>query len=250
MKIQYSKLILLFALLWVGTNNLQAQVRIVQVNPATNAVKLHNYGNTNQDVSSYFLCSLFSYGQINAMTIVSGDLDMMPGADLTVTSLIDFNTTAADLGLYDTNSFGSITAMQDFVQWGSGGNGRENVAVAKGIWTANTFISLPAPYQYNGDGAQNGAPFWITSLSIQKNNVPAAFEISSNPAKSHLTIEFYNSQQTKHIKVFDVLGKQIHSENIDSGMYADINVSNWNKGIYIVKIETTNASQSKRFIKN
>ncbi|OIQ28319.1 MAG: hypothetical protein BM564_09610 [Bacteroidetes bacterium MedPE-SWsnd-G2] len=250
MKINYLKLFFLLTIFGFTSLGLRAQVRIVQVNPATNAIKLHNYGSDAIDVSDYYLCTLFSYGQLDGMPLISGTFNIPAGGDVTFTSDVDLTISAADLGLYNTNNFGSLSAMEDFTQWGSGGNGRENVAVAKGIWTAGTFISLPPPYEYSGDGNQNGSPFWITSLSLQKNQFPAAFEISPNPAKSYLSLEFYNNQESKQIKVFDVLGKQIYVQNLGSGVFVDINVVNWNKGIYIVKIETESSSQSKRFIKN
>ena len=40
-----------------------------------------------------------------------------------------FTDNASDLGLYNSSAFSSTTAMEDFVQWGAGGQGRESVAV-------------------------------------------------------------------------------------------------------------------------
>ena len=51
--------------------------------------------------------------------------------------------------------------MHDFVQWGSAGNGRESVAVGKGIWTAGDFISTaPEGHSVEFDGAGNAASDW------------------------------------------------------------------------------------------
>ena len=71
------------------------------------------------------------------------------------------NNSVADLGLYETNTFGSASAMQDFVQWGSGGNGRESVAVGKGIWTAGDFIlTAPEGHSIAFDGQGRTSSDW------------------------------------------------------------------------------------------
>ena len=75
----------------------------------------------------------------------------------------------ADLGLYlpvvnATNSnadFADSEMMIDFTQWGSSGNGRESVAVTKGIWSAGDFVFRSDFYNYIGDGEQNGVEFWV-----------------------------------------------------------------------------------------
>jgi len=51
--------------------------------------------------------------------------------------------------------------MVDFTQWGAGGIGRESVAVTKGIWSTGDFICGSDPFNYIGDGVQNGLNYWI-----------------------------------------------------------------------------------------
>jgi hypothetical protein len=224
-----------------------AQVRIVEVDPATERVKLHNYGGSTVDVSNYWFCSLFVYGQLNGMTIISGALNLAPNANVELTSSVALNNTAADLGLYNTNSFGSSTAMQDFTQWGSGGNGRENVAVNKGIWVAGTFISVPAPYEYTGNGGQNGSQFWDTLLGIEEFS-SNQFRILQNPAKSRLELSLPRVSGALTLDVFDVLGKRIFSKEL-SGVAPSIDISKWNAGVYLVRLSADNVTETKRFIK-
>ena len=73
--------------------------------------------------------------------------------------------------------------MNDFVQWGSGGHGREFVAVSKGIWGFGDFVSGPSPYRYIGDGTQEGVGFWIANLPLQVEVriKPGGFPNSINP---------------------------------------------------------------------
>jgi len=48
----------------------------------------------------------------------------------------------------------------------SPGNGRESVAVAKGIWGTGDFVDAAGPYSYVGNGTDTGVAFWtgITAL--------------------------------------------------------------------------------------
>ena len=60
--------LLFMAFIFVQSN---AQIRIVEVDPNTEAVTIHNFGGSTIDISSYQLCSLFSYGPLSGMTIVN-----------------------------------------------------------------------------------------------------------------------------------------------------------------------------------
>ena len=211
----YFKLILTLLFTLFIFSQTYAQVRITEVNPSTDAVTIHNFNPRGSiDISSYQLCSLFNYGTLGGMTITSGSLNLISGADVTVACTASFvlNNTAADLGLYNSGSFGSTTAMEDFTQWGSGGNGRESVAVAKGIWSAGDFISVAAPYQYTGDGAQNGVTFWNTVLGIDDFENQIAFSIFPNPTASILNLQLSPSFVKGNVNVFDILGKQVLSK--------------------------------------
>ncbi|MCB0447882.1 MAG: T9SS type A sorting domain-containing protein [Gelidibacter sp.] len=224
------------------------QVRIVEVDPATERVKLHNYGSTTVDINNYWFCSKLNYGQLSGMTLVSGSRMLAAGADVELTSSVSLDA-AADLGFYNTNSFGLSTAMVDFTQWGgsfSFPDGRENVAVNKGIWTVGTFISAPAPYQYSGNGAQNGVAFWNT-LGIEDVTV-GQFKILQNPSKSKLELSLPRVSGVLTMEIFDVLGKKIFTKELNS-MSSSIDVSKWNSGVYLVRLSADNITQTKRFIK-
>jgi hypothetical protein len=227
-----------------------AQVRIVEVDPATETVKLRNYGGSTVDVSGYRLCSLFAYRTLSSeTTIQSGSFMLASNADVVVSVAGNYmNDTAADLGLYlPTGSFGSSTAMQDFTQWGSGGNGRESVAVTKGIWTAGTFLNVTPPYEYTGDGGQNGFQFWDTLLGIDEFSTNQ-FKILQNPASNKLLLSLPRATSSFTLDIFDVLGKKILTKQI-SGVSPSIDVSKWNSGVYLVRLTSDNVTQTKRFVK-
>ena len=67
----------------------------------------------------------------------------------------------ADLTLdAPTGAFSDADALLDFTQWGRSGNGRESVAVTKGIWNVGDFRTDAPEYCYIGDGMENGVDFW------------------------------------------------------------------------------------------
>lgn len=119
---------------------LQGQVIIneVKYGGTSDTVELKNIGTTTINTAGWWFCHLFSYSQFNSAN-ASGNLNMAPGSIVYLTG-ISLNNNASDLGIYSSSAFSSATAMQDFVQWGTGGQGRESVAVMKGIWTAGQFV--------------------------------------------------------------------------------------------------------------
>lgn len=99
-------------------------------------VELRNVGVETVDMSGWWSCARFSYEAFSASTILIGD-DLMldPGEVLVLGLTIDLDNTSSDFGIYTTNSFGSSSAMVDFIQWGTASDvGRSDVAAAKGIW--------------------------------------------------------------------------------------------------------------------
>ncbi|WP_431135263.1 T9SS type A sorting domain-containing protein [Psychroserpens mesophilus] len=253
MKKHYTmKAILFLGLLSFTFQQAYAQFRIIEVDPVADTVTIKSFDASTQNIGAYRLCSLFGYRTLSSQTtVVNGSLDLAPNAEVTLSAPGFLNDTAADLGLYlPTGSFGSAASMVDFTQWGSGGNGRENVAVTKGIWTANTFISAPPPYEYIGNGAQNGFQFWDTLLGINDFNRSLGIHLYPNPTHSILHIEFNSSETNLTLEVFDILGKQVLNRITDSEGFSNIDVSNLENGLYLIKIVTGDKTETKRFIKN
>ncbi|NRA91989.1 MAG: T9SS type A sorting domain-containing protein [Psychroserpens sp.] len=222
---------------------------MIEVDPTTNVVKIKNFGSSDVDVTNYWFCHLFTYTQLNSGTIQSGDFDLSPGEEVVVQASSNFNASQSDLGLYSTSSFGSTTAMQDFLQWGAGGQGRENVAVNKGIWTAGTFVSISAPYEYTGDGNQNGFQFWDTLLGLDEFNGITKFSISPNPASTEFNVVLPDAIDQATVRVFDLLGKLIFKQKLINQQFSSYEITNWQTGLYLIKISTEDTSQTFRLIK-
>tara|TARA_R110000751_G_scaffold306182_1_gene424049 strand:+ start:898 stop:1662 length:765 start_codon:yes stop_codon:yes gene_type:complete len=227
------------------------QFKLLVVDPVTDTVTIKNFGSTTEDIGTLRLCSLFGYKTLATQTtVVDGSLNLAPNAEVTISIPGYLNDTAADLGLYTpTGNFGTAANMLDFTQWGSGGNGRENVAVAAGIWTAGTFINVAAPYEFNGTATDFGVNFWDTLLSVDDLNASTRFSVYPNPSSSIINIELNGSQTNLTYEVFDILGKQIVSEILEPGNSSKIDVSSWNSGLYLIKITNGDQTETKRFVK-
>lgn len=68
-----------------------------------------------------------------------------------------------------------------------------------------------------------------------------------NPVKRNTV--FFNTNETINVKVYDILGKLVIQETI-SNNNTGLNVSNLNKGMYLVNISLGNQSMTKKLIKN
>jgi len=244
----------IFTLLFTAFLSFQAsaQFRIVEVHPSTDTVTIKNFGATTQDIGAYRLCAMFSYRTLaSETTVITGLLNLAPNAEVTVSASGFLNDTASDLGLYlPTGSFGSPAAMEDFMQYGGSGIGRESVAVSKGIWTAGTFVSLTPPYAYIGSGAQNGFQFWETVLGINDFNSSLRLNLYPNPTNSLLNIKSENNGGNLTFQIFDILGKQVINGSAHSEDLSTIDVSNLEHGLYLIKISSGDKNETKRFIKN
>ncbi|NNC70873.1 MAG: hypothetical protein HKN90_08645, partial [Flavobacteriaceae bacterium] len=154
--------IILCAMLLLSSLLVNSQIRLVEVRPTEDKVTIKNFGGSAVDISQYYFCSLFVYPQLQNLTVDSGSLNLAGGASVTLSGF-SINDSDGDMGLYlpgSPGNFGNQNFMVDFMQWGDANNGRESVAVAKGIWENDAFMNGTGPFVYNGDGTQNGIEFW------------------------------------------------------------------------------------------
>ncbi len=228
-----------------------SQIRFTKVDPVANTVTIHNYGTAMVNVSNYQLCHLFSYQKLSTLSIDSGSLILVAGGNLSLSGFTIINS-ASDLGLYIDNNFPSSTSMLDFFQWGSSGNGRESVAVTKGIWTAGDFISTTGPYFYNGNGTQNGVSFWSnTVLGLEDIAFSNQTFVYPNPVKNILNLKNRSNQKVVNVELFDILGKQIILKKSNALNNNTLNFKNLSSGIYYIRLASDKGAISfKKIIKN
>ncbi|MBL4661228.1 MAG: lamin tail domain-containing protein [Alcanivoracaceae bacterium] len=169
-----------------------------QGNASEDWVELVNRGNEAIDISGWRWCSRFVYPTIQASNILSGNADLIlePGEIIALSTSIDLNNSASDLGLYTSTPFSSAANMVDFVQWGTSTDvGRSDVARDKGIWlelqpNIYDFVVTSASNEtLSWCGTESGGGFLTTSIDFV-NTLP-----SQGVANNNLTCEiiFANS---------------------------------------------------------
>lgn len=71
-----------------------------------------------------------------------------------------------------------------------------------------------------------------------------------NPATTQLTIDAGNENEIKEIKVLDVLGKEILHQTISSKHKMQINIEDYNSGVYLIQVKCANGEFFGKFIKH
>jgi hypothetical protein len=183
--------------LWQAPSNCCQDPRLSEVNPENETITITNYGTCNINLANHRLSSGGSNVNINSLNVVSGTLIVNPNASVTL-SWTAWNPPAGgiDMALYSPfPDLNNPEDMLDFMQFGSGGNGRESVAVAKGIWGAGDFVSGLSPFNYIGDGDQNGVAFWEgasppCSLNLLTTGVQSACDPLTNTYNQALLFTF------------------------------------------------------------
>ncbi len=106
-------------------------------------------------------------------------------------------------------------------------------------------------FGYHGTGQYGGTVVNVTLSTSEFENALNDILIAPNPASSKLNIKIPNSLINREltIETFNVLGHKIVSETISDGFEYSVNVSQWNSGLYLVKLTSQAGSITKRFIK-
>jgi len=127
---------------------------------ANGTVELKNIGTATVNIADYWLCDYPAYQQISNSNIICGDAMLEPGALLSVDDFNTINSTDGELGIYIDRAFSNPNSIIDYVEWGSTGHGRSNVAVEAGIWSTGDVVlsfneSESLSYTGNGDSPES-----------------------------------------------------------------------------------------------
>ena len=96
----------------------------------------------------------------------------------------------------------------------------------------------------------------LSEFSLDQNliitgDIPTTSEsllVYPNPATSILTIDLGNEDGKKEVAIFDLLGRSIFSQHTE-GKKTEIDVSEYTRGLYIIKVQTTLRKSILRFEK-
>jgi len=277
--------LLLLGFVFFITCSLNAQVKINEVlySTSTEQIELKNFGTSAVDVSDWWFCARLIYRQIGNLNIESGSFNIPAGGILVVSIENYLNNSSSDLGLYlpieSTADFADDSFMEDFVQWGQGGHGRESVAVSKGIWTAGDFVPTVESghsIEYDGDG--NASTDWFdqenptlgsendvaTSIEANEGEVPNDFKLEQNfpnPFNPSTTIAYRVPQTAKvtpvRLEIFNTMGQKVRTlvnATLTAGSYSAV----WNgkddagtsvaSGVYVYRLQAGEFSTMKKML--
>ena len=85
-----------------------------------------------------------------------------------------------------------------------------------------------------------------STLSIDE-NFASAFKLYPNPTSDIINISSSNDVQLKSVKLYDTLGKEVYTSLTEM---SSINVSNFTKGVYFLKLEAEDKIATKRILVN
>ncbi len=88
----------------------------------------------------------------------------------------------------------------------------------------------------------------FTVLGVEDFN-KITFTMSPNPAVSDLKVFLPSHLNKASIEIFDVLGRPIYNKELRNTHSSVVDVSLWNRGVYLVRVTNDNSSLTKRFVK-
>ncbi len=101
----------------------------------------------------------------------------------------------------------------------------------------------------HGAASMSGNITVLEVLGVEENELNK-ISIYPNPASSTINLVLPKNMQTGQITAYDILGKQIYSQEFESEDNIAINISSWNTGSYFLKVVSGESMQTERFIKN
>lgn len=232
-----------------------SQIRILGVDPNQNLVKIRNYGTTTVDITNHILSSKLTNFTVGSMTVIAPNPSALGPMQTTWVQGGSLDPTGADLALYapGTTDFNNPANLLDFVQWKSGGHGRESVAVSKGIWTAGDFVCGDPSYSYTGNGtSEYGLQYWNgvnCNTSIDENDAANNIIVYPNPTTDVINVSLQYSMEILSYKLVNLLGQTMTENNNNSvANQFSIDVANLPKGQYFLMVKTKNNVVTKKVV--
>ena len=280
---------IIFSLLFL----LNATLLLAQANPVLNEIlydptggnvgnqliEIKNIGDATADIGGWWFCNRFAYIQLPGGTVIPaggiivihvGSSGTNTSTDIFLSNMGSLNASASDVSLYINGTFTSSSSIRDFVQWGSGSNGRVSVAVSAGMWTAGDFVTDVAEgHSIEYDGQGNSSSDWfdqpvptigqengiVTSVDEEK-ALPENFPLSQNypnPFNPVTTIDFTVGHDSfVKLTIFDVSGRKVDvllNEYTNSGSYSIAwDASRFASGVYFYTFETERERMTRKLL--
>lgn len=159
-------------------------------------------------------------------TVLQGEINM---------AMVRFDTT----GELDSTFNGDGMVSFDY-------EGREDYGYAIALQADNKIIL--AGYSYGGGGSEfEVARFLNDETAGTEDFQNLEFRLFPNPANNQITIELSDASSNYQVAIYDVLGKQVYTSEIQK--VGNIDVSALASGTYLVKLNSENKTNVVRFVK-
>ncbi len=113
--------------------------------------------------------------------------------------------------------------------------------------TGAIYLATNGP-SYPGSGPNKIIEYSNKNLIATKDlNTERWVTIYPNPATTRLGLDFGKRMQGEKFKIYDGVGKLVFSESIQQ-MYQNIDISNWQAGLYVLVVEGKDGIFSKSFL--
>lgn len=241
-----------FLLLIITLTTINAQVRIIGTDPNQGLIMLRNFNATATDLSKYILCTNDRCTTISSLNVVAGTPSNLPAGQSTWINGFTLNAAGGDLALYlpetKGEGFKDIKNMVDYIQWKTAGNEREKLAVAKGIWKVNSFISGHPSYTFRGRvGDEHGVEFWNSvAISPEENSLENQVSVHANKTGTTITIETIQNIKIKSYKLSNSAGEIVlENANVTTQDDIVIETSSLQKDNYTMIVETEKGTVSR-----
>lgn len=203
----------------------------------------------------------------------------MPGGTPSTSTSQNTNVTYANAGTYQvtliaTNSAGSSSVVTKTIVVGATvspsititGNTLTSSSATGNQWyfnnitisgaTSQTYVATQAGNYFvrvgNASCAANSDTVTINIIGIKENSLLSSINIFPNPTSGWITIELNEfSEPSLQVEIFNIAGQAITNRNLVNctAKCSDfIDLSNYPKGEYLVKIKTTDSEMTKRIM--
>lgn len=164
-------------------------------------------------------------GTNNDLTIISGDTVRWTW---TTASHTVENTPGSSVETFDSGFIGPIGSTFEYTFTIVGDN--------------NYFCGV------HGAASMSGTITVNEDLGIPEERLNT-FSILPNPASTQITIKLPSNPIASEIEIFNILGKRVLTRSLNNTIDTQISISDWQSGLYVIRIKSGDNSQIKRFIK-
>ena len=209
-----------------------------------------NFNNTST-ISTDIPASGYVLGQTYTVTVTPNSTAPKHGFEITAE-----NSANAKVGGFVSNASTIYAGAADDTL-------THNAPITSGVWsfdwtaptTSQGAITFYAAINaVNGDGDLTGDQPIKTSLSVNEATAAIArvdnfFGLQENPVTTALKISLRDATTKGAYAIYTIAGKLVKSGDFSNTSDLTVSTEKLNKGIYILKLTTANASQEVKFIK-